>query len=470
MSVANNDEAGSVEALAGPENAKAESPASQFSPIEQLTPEGKPSGEVSLGDMSEATGDGTSRVYVPNAGSIDGADLFERIHAFLRRFVSYPSYTSSIAHVLWIGHTHLMDAWFTTPRLAILSPEPGSGKSRLLEITALLVPRPLLSVMSSPPYILRRIADQENRPTILYDEIDAVFGPNARGNEDLRAMINAGYRRGAKIGRCYMEKGKVLTEDLATFGAIALGGLGDLPDTIMSRSIVIPMRKRAPGEIVEPFRPRDHELEGNALRDELASWAETVVSTAAITEPFLPEGIADRNADIWSPLLTVAALAGGRWPELAKDAAIAFVQAAKADGQPTIGVQLLVDIHRCFGDEDSLPSQELVGRLLDDEEAPWGDLKGKRLDPRRLAKMLSQYGINSTGLRVGDSTPKGYKREAFYEAWTRYLPVTEPTATSATTATAAEHPQKTGNSSMADKTTSPPRGGRGGNVAESEIP
>lgn len=458
-------EAGSVGALAGHEHAKAASPASPFSSVGQLTPEAAQAAEVEPDATSEATGAGTGQ-----AGSIDGEDLFDRIHAFLRRFVLYPSDTSSIAHVLWIGHTHLMDAWFTTPRLAILSPEPGSGKSRLLEITALLVPRPLLSVKSSPAYVLRKIADQENRPTILYDEIDSIFGPNARGNEDLRAMINAGYRRGATVGRCYTEKGKVLVQDLATYGAIAMGGLGDLPDTITSRSIVISMRKRAPGESVEAFRPRRHEAEGNALHDELASWAETVFGTAALTEPVMPEGIADRNEDVWSPLLTVAELAGGRWPELAKDAAIAFVQAAKADSQPSLGVQLLADIRRCFGEDDSLPSQELVERLLADEEAPWGDLRGKRLDPRRLARMLSQYGIKSTGLRVGDSTPKGYKREAFHDAWTRYPPVSEPAATNATTATGAEHPQKPGNFSMADSSTSPPSGGRVGDVAGTETP
>src|SRR3546814_20586174 len=94
-----------------------------------------------------------------------------------------------------------MEAWFSTPRLAVLSPEPGSGKSRVLEITAMLVPNPLLSVNSSAAYILWKVSDQANRPTILYDEIDTIFGPAARGNEDLRGMVNAGYRRGAKIGR-----------------------------------------------------------------------------------------------------------------------------------------------------------------------------------------------------------------------------------------------------------------------------
>ncbi|MCC4259010.1 hypothetical protein LL268_21435, partial [Sphingobium lactosutens] len=51
---------------------------------------------------------------------IDGAALLDRIHAFARRFICYPSDMASIAHVLWIAHTHLMDAWFSSGRLASL--------------------------------------------------------------------------------------------------------------------------------------------------------------------------------------------------------------------------------------------------------------------------------------------------------------------------------------------------------------
>ena len=132
---------------------------------------------------------------------INGADLLERVREYVGRFVCYPSTAAGQAHTLWIAHTHFMDAWFSTPRLAVLSPEPGSGKSRVLEMTALLVPRPLLSAVSSSAFIMRRIGDQENRPTVLYDEIDAIFGTKGKGNEDLRAILNAGYRRGAPIGQ-----------------------------------------------------------------------------------------------------------------------------------------------------------------------------------------------------------------------------------------------------------------------------
>lgn len=374
-----------------------------------------------------------------DAASIDGAELLDRIHAFARRFICYPSDHASISHVLWIAHTHLMDAWFSTPRLAVLSPEPGSGKSRVLEITALLVPNPLLSILSTPAFIFRRVSDQNNRPTVLYDEIDTIFG-QPRGNEELRGMINAGYRRGTTVGRCYMDKGKVETEQLETFAALAMGGLGNLPDTIMSRSVVIPMRKRATGERAEPFQPRFHEPQADALRNELADWAASVTALAEAAEPALPNGIADRNADVWGPLFTVADLCGGRWPNLARQAAIASVQAAKTDNELPLGVQLLADIQCCFGGKDKLPTRELLALLLAEEESPWGDLGyRKKLDAHLLAKMLRPYGIGSSSVRLPDgSTPKGYKRADFHDAWERYLP--KP-ATGATSATSEDSPE-----------------------------
>ena len=54
------------------------------------------------------------------------------------------------------------------------------------------------------------------------------------------------------------------------FAATALAGLGDLPDTVMSRSIIVRMKKRAPHERIDPFRSRVHEAPGQVIRRKLA--------------------------------------------------------------------------------------------------------------------------------------------------------------------------------------------------------
>ena len=64
-----------------------------------------------------------------------------------------------------------------------------------------------------------------------------MFGPKAKDNEDIRGMLNAGHRNGAVAGRCVIKRGKIVeTEELPAYCAVAIAGLDDLPDTIMTRS------------------------------------------------------------------------------------------------------------------------------------------------------------------------------------------------------------------------------------------
>jgi hypothetical protein len=359
----------------------------------------------------------------------DGAVLLTDLHRFLGRFVAYPSDYTHIAHVLWVAHTHRMDAWDSTPRLAFLSPEPASGKTRALEVTELLVPRPVEAINATPAYLFRKVADPEGLPTILFDEIDTLFGPRAREHEEVRGVLNAGHRRGAVAGRCVLRGKAIETEELPAYCAVALAGLGNLPDTILTRSVVVRMRRRAPSECIEPYRRKVRRAEGNRLRDQLAAWMAAAELDGA---PDMPNGIHDRAADVWEPLLAVADAAGGHWPTFARDAAVALVADA-AGRPPSLGLRLLADVRIAFGDRDAMPSAELVTSLVAMDEAPWGDLRGKQLDARRLASLLTQYGVRSRNVVAAESRPKGYHREDLHDAWVRYL----GSATSATTAAGA---------------------------------
>lgn len=351
----------------------------------------------------------------------DGADLLDDIETFLRRFVSYPSGAACVAHALWIAHAHLMDAWESTPRIAFLSPEPGSGKTRALEVTELLVPRAVESINATPAYIFRKIADEEGPPTLLWDEIDTVFGPKARDNEEIRGVLNAGHRRGAVAGRCVVRGKAIETEELPAYCAVALAGLGDLPDTILSRSVIVRMRKRAPGEAVEPFRRRVELQPAGVLRGRLEAWAEQVRPTVTGVYPEMPDGIEDRDADVWEALLAVADAAGGAWPERARVSAVSLVSDTKA-ATPSLGVLLLADLRAVFGDAHVMSTESILKALHALEESPWSDLRGSPLNPRGLAQRLRQYGVRSKQVRIGEVTLKGYALEDLHDAWSRYLP------------------------------------------------
>ena len=305
----------------------------------------EPGGATDTADRSEGAAPHPKPEKVDRS---EGAALLEDVRCFLARFVIYPSEHAHVAHVLWIAHAHLMGAWESTPRLAFLSPEPASGKTRSMEVSELLVPDPVAAVNVTPAYLFRKVGGEDGPPTILFDEIDTVFGAKAKEHEELRALLNSGHRRGAVAGRCVVRGATVETEEISSYSAVALAGLGWLPDTILSRSIIVRMRRRAPEEKIEAFRRRVHAPIGEALRRRLAGWAATILDEATEARPEMPAGVDDRDADIWEPLLAVADIAGGDWPKRAREAAKALVAVAR-EVEPSLNIRLLADLRTVFG-------------------------------------------------------------------------------------------------------------------------
>lgn len=388
-------------------------------------------GVAAVADVADLRGDqdGGSVIYYTYSGAEPLTDVYE----FLGRFIAYPSWHAHVAHTLWCAHTHLMEAWESTPRIAFLSPEPGSGKTRALEVTELLVPSPVEAINVTPAYLFRKVGG--GGVTLLFDEIDTVFGPKAKDNEEIRGLLNAGHRRGAVAGRCVVRGKVVETEEIPAYCAVALAGLGDLPDTILTRSVLVRMRRRAPGEQVEAYRRRVHEPEGTILRQQLAYWATEIEGKVSGSWPQLPDGIRDRDADVWEPLLAVADAAGGEWPGRARVAAVALVALSRGS-TPSLGVRLLTDLRTVFGDRDLMSTEDILNALNHLEESPWAELHGKPINARGLGQRLGQYDVKSKNVRLGDRVTKGYARADLWDAWSRYLSLSPmETATSATAAT-----------------------------------
>ena len=360
------------------------------------------------------------------------------VEAFYRKFIAYPSEHALVAHVLWTSHTHLVECFDTTPRLAFMSPEKDSGKTRALEITALFASNAFLSFSASTASIVRKIAkgyEDGGVPTILYDEIDNVFGSSKmqqEGAADLRAALNAGYRRGAMAVRC-TNHGANITE-YPCFAPLAMAGLRTLPDTLASRSIFVHMRRRAPNEEIEPFRHRYHPEQANPIANALIEWCDEIEAKVAGYEPTIPGGIVDRNADCWEPLLAIAEIAGGDWPARARAAAIYLTDGAK-DETLTDGVELLSHVREAFDGAERIWTETLLQKLCNRDESPWKDIHGKPLNDRGLASRLKPYGVKSGDVKISGTNHKGYLASQFADAWNRYLP--DAAGTSATSATSA---------------------------------
>jgi hypothetical protein len=196
----------------------------------------------------------------------------------------------------------------------------------------------------------------------------------------------------------------------------------------MTRSVIVRMRRRAPGESVEPWRLRVNGPDADLLRDRLRVWANDNQHRLGITWPDMPAGIEDRNADVWEALLAVADHVGGDWPERARVAAVTLVTQA-ADRAPTMGVTLLRDLKAIFDQlgEDKVATDTLLEHLIELDESPWGDLRGKELDARGLARRLHKYGVKPKVIRTPSGVMRGYERADLYDAWSRYLLQVPPT-------------------------------------------
>ncbi|MFH8787571.1 DUF3631 domain-containing protein [Streptomyces roseoverticillatus] len=365
----------------------------------------------------------------PETSAGDGAALLDDVERFHRRFNIFPAEAAYVAVTLWDAHAHLLDCFDSTPRIAFLSPEPGSGKSRALEVVETLVPRPMLAVNARAAALFRSVSDPAGRPTILYDEIDTVFGPKAGDNEELRGFLNAGHRRSGVTYRCIGDGGNQTVQEFPSYSAVAVAGLGSLPDTILTRSVIIRMRRRARNEKVEPFRARVHEQQGNALRERLAAWAESIQDRVTGAWPEMPDGVTDRPADVWEPLLAVADAVGGDWPRRAREACVTLVKAAQVNDKGSLGVRLLTDLRdHVMAGIDRLPTVAILDRLNALDDAPWADLNGRPLDARRLSRMLGEYvtadgqPIASRNIKTGGSVLKGFYAEDLWDAWARYCP------------------------------------------------
>lgn len=353
----------------------------------------------------------------------------DQVEMYLRRFIAYPYDHAPIAQTLWIAHTYLIDDFDITPRLAFMSVEMRSGKTRALEAMVPLIRNAELFFSPSPAAMVRLI--NSGKYVILTDEIDAIFGRDklTDGAVDLRTALNSGYKRGATCPRC--KPNSLEVERLNAFAPVAVAGIGSLPHTLADRSIIIEMKRRAPGERVEDFEHSFAEDAARPVREALEEWCAAVELPDARG---LEVPVRDRAAEIWKPLIRIGDAAGGVWSRAVRDASLFFTGANADREAATDGIELLGHIHDAFLDADKIWTTTLLERLRDREESPWADIRGKPLNDRGLAERLRPYGIRSKDTKISGTNRKGYDRADFSDAWNRYLP-DGLSATSATSAT-----------------------------------
>lgn len=354
-------------------------------------------------------------------------DTLHDIETFVRRFVALNA-AQVVAITLWVVMTYVVVAFEVVGYLSIRSAEKRSGKTRLLDVLAVLVYRPMLAADMTPA-VLFRVVD-EMRPTVLFDEVDVIFGGKGERADELRGLLNAGYKRGGAAWRMEMGGKTGVARSFDVFGPKALAGIGTLPDTIADRSFPLEMTRQLRVNAVERFRTRGKLEETAPIREALKAWGETAVEALAVARPPLPDELNDRAQDIWEPLLAIADRAGGDWPARARAAARELHESTDVEDSST-GVLLLAHVREVFDerpDRVAVSTEELLSGLVDNPEGPWArwwsvDTDGqKRSSASGLARKLRPYGIRPKRVKIEGTALHGYRREQFVDAWDRYAP------------------------------------------------
>ena len=355
--------------------------------------------------------------------------LLKKVVHILHRYVVLNVHQVT-AIALWIAHSHAFEAAECTPYLSINSVEKQSGKTRLLEVLEYLVANAWLTARTSTAALKNKI--DADHPTLLLDESDTAFKSDKEYSESLRGVLNSGYRKRGVYSTSVKVNGNWVNKDFSTFCAKAIAGIGKLPDTIADRSIPIEMKRAAPNEKVAAFRERDARPELEPVQTELSEWAAWHEDALAAARPSIPNALSDRSQDVWEPLICVADIAGDGWPERAREAAITLSSREATDAD-SLRVSLLGDIKGVFQITGliRIPTPTLIDELVAIDVAPWGDLprSGKPLDNRSLARLLRDFPIKPTIWKEDGHTVRGYLKDDFLDAWSRYVVWSETSET-----------------------------------------
>jgi len=373
-----------------------------------------------LRDKKEDTSQGTAMVFnepEPWPVAVNGVQLLNQIVETLNRFLVLPKHGAHTI-ALWILFTYVFDVMKICPILIANSPEKRCGKTSLLKLILELA-RMAVPTSNIPVAPLFRLIEKYH-PTICMDEMDTYLPDNP----GLGGVINSGHdSKFAFTTRCVGDDFEVRFFSTWTPKALAIiGESWDKKGTLPDRSIIIRMPRKKPSEVVERLRHFD----GTELKRMCIRWADDHVLELKHAVPEIPASLNDRAADNWEPLLSIADLIGGDWPERARAAAIAL--SGIEERSDSLNTELLADIRGILKEHSGeyISTKEVIEKLCADDDAPWASYnRGKPITARQLAKRLRDFGItvNQTR-RIGKLTVKGYKCSQFNESFERYLPDT----------------------------------------------
>lgn len=291
----------------------------------------------------------------------------------------------------WSLLTYLSPGLPAVPYVSVSGPM-GSGKSRILELLQQVVFRPLLTSSTSEAAIFRSLHAFGH--TALLDEAERLRDPEMQG---LLANLLAGYKRGGCASRCEQTgDGQIAMRHFSVFGCKAFAAINEVPPTLASRCIAVPMFRSPKGSIKPRLRVDDDAALWGRLRDALHILAMEHGSewlALPSRQDVVPE-MSGRNFEIWQPLLGLAAWFEDRGArgllDLLRRHALLLIEQGREAATPPDDEVLLQALARAVGSGIAPTAGELLATVADVEPSLF-----RNWTARAVAAHLKRYGILS---------------------------------------------------------------------------
>lgn len=323
----------------------------------------------------------------PWGEAVDGSDLLDTLVHTVERFCVLPAHAAPLV-AAWVVHAWSHDTSDISPVLAFTSPEKRCGKSTAMAVVHALAPKAEIAANITAAVMFRLI--EKHKPTLLIDEADTFLEERV----EMRGMINGGHNRQlAFVWRCEGDDHE--PKKFNVWGPKAVAMIGNLPDTLEDRALVVQLKRKDGGEVVERMKAsRVNEL--LPIRRMLARWVADNEIRLANAEPDVPEDLNDRAQDNCRHICAIADAAGGDWPARIRTALVGMAASRAGDEPKSKGVMLLSDIadilERWKGDR--IKSADLVTELVAIEDGPWAVWRGgENITTRMVAALLKPYDV-----------------------------------------------------------------------------
>lgn len=352
---------------------------------------------------------------------VNGQTLFDELTAVFSKYLALQKYQAETL-ALWSIFSRCFNANNIAPKLLIHSPEKRCGKTTLLHVLSELVWQPILASNMTPAVIFRVI--EQIGGTIMIDEADTFI----RKDSEMVGIINGGHtKKGAIVWRCDGDSNQA--RPFSTWAPMVIAMIGKPQDTIVDRSILITMRRKKPEEHVDRFIPHKAEKELHDLARKIARWCDDNFDALRDADPEILEELHDRAADNWRPLFAISDLISAECGSMSRIAAVQLSESEEDEDNTSPSTRLLSSIQDIFEitGEERISTEDLLKNLYQIEDGMWLDwYRGNPITPRQVARHLKPFGITPKKMRIHNDSIRGYEREQFKDAFSRYLNGTVP--------------------------------------------